>query len=96
MPTCAYCRKEVTVEDKVFRRDACPHCGRDLHSCRNCMFFERGRQNDCREERAENVLDKDSANFCDYFRFGSELEASVRDGDAKAKLAALFKNSGGN
>ncbi len=68
MSRCASCKKEVTVEGKVGRRDTCPHCGSDLHSCLNCEFYDEGAYNQCRETEAERVTDKEKSNFCDYFR----------------------------
>lgn len=91
MPRCTFCHTEVPIDDKVFRTDTCPHCERDLHCCLNCIFYEEGRQNDCREERAERVVEKDRANFCDYFHFGAAVRAQDPVAKAKADLAALFK-----
>ncbi len=68
MSRCASCKKEVTVEGKVGRRDTCPHCGSDLHSCLNCGFYDEGAYNQCRETEAERVTDKEKSNFCDFFR----------------------------
>jgi len=92
MPACAFCQKPVEIDGKVFRTDVCPHCARDLHCCLQCAFYEPGRQNDCREERAEPVHDKDRSNFCDYFVFGAATPAGVSPADeAKKKLQNLFK-----
>jgi hypothetical protein len=49
------------------REGACPGCGKQTHVCRNCRFFAPGRANDCQEPIAERVVEKDRANFCDYF-----------------------------
>jgi len=68
MPRCASCHKELKIEGKIGRRDTCPSCGSELHSCNNCEFYEEGAYNQCRETQAERVLDKEKANFCDYFR----------------------------
>ena len=47
----------------------------------------------CREDRADFVLDKEKANFCDYFKprsgaYQKKDESQVRE--ARAKLAELF------
>lgn len=91
MPTCAFCKREVLIDDKVFRTDSCPHCDRDLHACVNCTHYEPGRNNDCREERAEREVEKERANFCDYFHFGARPFLRDPACEAKARLAALFK-----
>ena len=91
MPTCASCSREIDFEDKIFRTDVCPQCGRDLHTCTNCAHFEPGRHNDCREERADWVSDRESSNFCDYFRFGARPPAVDPVAAAKARLDAMFR-----
>jgi len=91
MSTCYFCHNAVDVDDKIFRKDDCPHCGQDLHCCFQCRFYEKGRQNDCKESRAERVVDKDRANFCDYFEFGSSIVEKPEEGDVKQKLEDLFK-----
>jgi len=91
MSNCAFCNQEIEVVDKVFRKDQCPHCGEDLHCCKQCVYFELGRENDCREPRAERVVENERANFCDYFEFagGDGVEESMDN--AKKQLDDLFK-----
>lgn len=88
MPSCVRCGAALEIVDKVFRKDECPACGGDLHCCIQCRFYERGRQNDCRESRAENVRDKDKANYCDYYDIGNG-DGSLRSDPAQAAKAAL-------
>ena len=90
MPECAICHREVDIIDRVFRREECPHCGADLHTCIQCKFYAPGHHNDCREPQAEFVSDKERANFCDYFVFGPNSDLHLVE-DAKAKLEKLFK-----
>jgi hypothetical protein len=70
----------------------CPQCGRDTRTCRGCEHYERGAHNDCREPQAERVVDKERANFCDYFRprAGAGAGAATRDA-MKAAAEALFR-----
>ena len=92
MRICQSCKKEIPDELFIGRREQCPFCGTDLHRCLNCVFYELGVYNDCREGQAERVLDKSRSNFCDYFRF---LEAKENSkpvaADPKTRLEALFK-----
>lgn len=87
---CAFCQQEYT-EKKLPFREECPGCGRDLHICRNCQFYDPGAHHECRESSAENVVDKERANFCEYF-LGTEggLTGSGAGEDARKKLEALF------
>ena len=54
-------------EGKIYRDDTCGQCGKSLRSCRNCLYYAPGRKYDCKEHIAEQVTDKESANYCDYF-----------------------------
>lgn len=90
---CHHCKKEIPVLDRVGRRDTCPHCGRDAHVCLNCDHYDPKSYNECRENQADRVLDKDRSNFCDYFSFakgGQSGSGSDPQAEAKKKLEALF------
>lgn len=85
---------EVKVGVKVGRRDECPHCGVDLHCCKNCTQFDASLHNQCREPEATFIRDREVGNFCHHFSF-KEADAWKQDrsvDEAKKKLAALFKN----
>ncbi|MGH9452486.1 MAG: hypothetical protein ACRD2O_00775 [Terriglobia bacterium] len=78
-------------------REACPRCGSDLHCCRNCRFFDPGKNNQCSEPQAEWVRDKEAANYCDYFEAASQsLVSGARRpgtaGDIRKKFDSLFKD----
>ncbi|ANO51263.1 hypothetical protein [Woeseia oceani] len=49
------------------RQDQCPSCGHYVHVCRMCQHFDRGVARQCREDDAEEVMNKVNANFCDWF-----------------------------
>jgi ribosomal protein L40E len=73
----------------------CESCHADLHVCRMCEFYAPGVSKQCRETVAEEVRDKERANFCDYFRplpgAYSPRDDSALD-RARAGLDALFGN----
>jgi hypothetical protein len=46
----------------------CPACHAELHACRLCRFYDPRVEGQCREERAEDVREKERANFCDWFK----------------------------
>src|SRR5208337_1159379 len=84
---------EVVAGDRVGFRDECPGCGRALHTCRNCGFYDPAYNNSCREPMAERVVDKERFNFCEYFKPGDAAvkpPARTKAG-AQSKLEALFK-----
>ncbi|HZS07705.1 MAG TPA: hypothetical protein VFD58_22910 [Blastocatellia bacterium] len=90
---CHNCSREVKLVAKVARTDECPHCDADLHCCKNCRFFDPGKNNQCSETSAEYVRDKTRANFCDYFEPNKRLPLNTRDsstGAAKTDVRSAF------
>jgi hypothetical protein len=63
---CWHCSAGLTVAD-YGRENACTDCGKATRCCRNCRFYQRGRPNDCIEPMAEEVANKERANFCEFF-----------------------------
>lgn len=89
---CWSCLEPTEMEDKVIRADECPHCHTDMHSCKNCQYYDPGAHNDCKETIAEYVPDKERSNFCGMYKaFENPREAGPDINAAKAKLEALFK-----
>lgn len=75
------------------RIEECAGCGAQLHVCRLCEFHDTRVAKACRETIADEVKDKEHANFCDYFkpRPGAYKARNVAAADAaKAALDGLF------
>jgi hypothetical protein len=90
---CFHCGREIETRERVGFRDSCLACDRPLHVCLNCGFYDAAYNNQCRETQAERVVDKDRANFCDYFvprRAGAPKVTSPGE-SARAKLDSLFR-----
>ena len=86
---------EVKVGVKVGRKDECPHCGADLHVCKNCALYDPSLHNQCREPEAAFIRDREAGNFCTHFDFKDRDAPQAQDDSvakAKAKLDTLFKN----
>ncbi|MBW1721575.1 MAG: hypothetical protein JRH13_03885 [Deltaproteobacteria bacterium] len=91
---CAFCHHELDIKGNIGRHDKCPHCGRDLRCCKQCRFYDPGAYNECREVSAERIMDKERANFCDYFQIRGTKGRSgktLRAKNARDALEALFK-----
>jgi hypothetical protein len=90
---CFYCARQIEVAQRVGFRQVCDGCGRPLHACLNCQFYEPSYNNQCRETQAERVVEKDRANFCEYFslRQTSQGQRLAATKDARSQLEALFK-----
>src|SRR6202453_75172 len=82
---------EIVTGERVGFRDECPGCGRALHSCRNCGFYDPSYNNSCREPMAERVVDKERFNFCEYFIPSDAAAKPPAKSGAQDKLEALFK-----
>ena len=89
---CVFCKGKISISDKVKRSDACPHCDMDLKCCKQCKFYDPHSYNECREVSAERVVDKERANFCEYFvPRGSAYTRADGVQATKKALEALFK-----
>ncbi|MFQ5665113.1 MAG: hypothetical protein ACE5I7_01650 [Candidatus Binatia bacterium] len=90
---CHDCGRDIGAVERVGRRDACLHCGADLHCCLNCTFYDATYHNQCRESQAERQVDKEAGNFCDYFSFRSgrpTVAKAAGNTQARQRLATLF------
>lgn len=77
------------------RREDCPNCAADQHVCKMCQHYAPNLSDGCSEERAEDVSDKESANFCDYFSpmTGAYTTKSASNEAARAQLDDMFGDS---
>ena len=67
------------------RLSECPSCNAYLHVCRMCEFYDASVSRSCREPVAEEVTEKERANFCGYFRAKPD---AFNPGDETATQAA--------
>jgi hypothetical protein len=78
------------------RLDECMKCGAELHVCKLCEWYSIAVAKHCREPIAEEVSNKERANYCDYYKprpdaySDAGLSAAAK---AKADLDALFGGS---
>ncbi len=75
----------------------CPKCGFELHSCKQCMYFDPGSRFECMQPVKERVAKKDARNDCTFYEIRVSREkltstpASARPNDARAAFDNLFK-----
>ena len=75
------------------RYEECINCNADLHACITCKNFNLSVSNGCNEERADLIVEKEKANFCEYFYPNTaayQKENNTEAEAARAKLAELF------
>lgn len=81
------------------RQDECPACRNYLHVCRMCRHYDPGVPRRCREDGAEEVIEKERLNFCDWFVASEnafDAKKKSAEDQAKTELDAMFGGSGDN
>ncbi len=89
--SCFKCQTISTTSDRFGRRDECAKCRSDIHVCLNCVHYDPGAYNECKESSADYVKEKDRANFCDYFSPSSEAKSENKKDAILSAAEALFK-----
>ena len=76
----------------------CSACGAYLHCCRTCSHWNPKLRISCEETRAEEVKDRETANFCQWFTTTSKVHQSqIESASAQAardQLTNLFSHDG--
>jgi hypothetical protein len=91
---CAQCG---TVLQGMPPEEKCPKCGFELHSCKQCTYFDPGSRFECMQPVKERVAKKDARNECPSYemRVTREKETSTPAGsrptDARQAFENLFK-----
>ena len=92
---CHNCGEPWTISGNPGRGEVCMKCRADLRVCLNCQSYDPRVAQQCRERRAEPVLEKAAGNFCEYFEFarrkweGKDIK-NAREDAARAHLKKLF------
>ena len=94
---CWKCGASLTALSLPLRRlEVCPECDSELHVCRLCRSYDLKAIDQCAEEDAEEVQDKERANFCDYYKpwpGAYRVQDSSKTEAVKSELNALFGES---
>lgn len=94
---CAMCGAPVKVELGSVSFDAkCPRCNADLHTCKNCVYFDPGARFECRKPITQRVARKDLRNECELFEPRKTIERETTTApeaikDPRAAFESLFK-----
>lgn len=89
---CWNCGTPATDEPMPLGRESrCCACGKDLHVCRQCTFYDTSKGDGCAEPVADQVRDKERANFCGYLTVNPGAHTGNDQAQAaRAQLAAMF------
>jgi hypothetical protein len=102
---CSLCGTIVPPPVDIQHDSQCPKCKADLHSCKNCRFFDTSAQFECTQPIPERITKKDLRNNCDFFTARTSIERETRDSgggngpsapstkpsDARSAFENLFK-----
>ncbi len=94
---CWNCGKSLSdIPLPVSRHANCSACFEVLHCCRMCRHYAPDKRPYCSHERADPPIEKETANFCDYFKPANRFSGKVaeRSGRAKSELDSLFGDTG--
>jgi uncharacterized protein with PIN domain len=92
---CAQCGALLTSISEPIGQ--CPKCKFELHSCRQCTYFDTSSRFECSQPVPERVARKDERNECTFYSMRVRVEketstpASARPMDARAAFENLFK-----
>ncbi len=89
---CAGCAAVLPTE--IDTRGQCPQCGFELHSCKQCAYFDTSSRFECTQPIPVRIPKKDARNACTFYapRLTVEREtSSSRPLDARKAFEGLFK-----
>lgn len=92
---CAQCGALLGAISEPIGR--CPKCGFELHSCRQCTYFDTSRRFECTQPVPERIPRKDERNQCNFYSISVRMEketstpSSARPMDARTAFENLFK-----
>ncbi len=75
----------------------CPKCGFDLHSCRQCTYFDTSTRFECSQPIPERIARKDERNSCTFYSMRVRVEketstpVAATPQDARQAFEKLFK-----
>ena len=89
---CAACG--AVIQANISFEATCPKCNADLHTCRQCTFFDPASRFECRKPITARIANKGARNNCELFAARTVVERETSSGkptDAKQAFANLFK-----
>jgi hypothetical protein len=89
---CAACGAKAP--HNIMVDSSCPNCKAELHTCRQCAYFDPGARFECRKPIATKIVNKNARNTCELFAVRTVVERETSSGppkDARQAFAKLFK-----
>lgn len=90
---CAQCGTILTELGKPLGK--CPKCSFELHSCKQCNYFDPGSRFECTQPVQERVAQKDALNQCKFYSIRVQVERETTSGrPAPAGNSGSSRNGG--
>jgi hypothetical protein len=92
MVKCAACGAKVSPNINL--DSSCSKCSADLHTCRQCTYFDPSARFECRKSIPARIVSKHARNTCELFAPRTVVERETSSGaptDARQAFANLFK-----
>lgn len=94
--TVSRCAQCGTVLNALTEVGLCPKCGFDLHSCKQCTYFDPSSRFECTQHIAERIPRKDVRNSCTFYSIRVMVEketstSAMKADDARKAFENLFK-----
>lgn len=89
---CSSC--SAVVPTNLSTDSTCPKCNSDLHTCRQCKYFDPASRFECRKPITARIMNKGGRNTCELFASRTVIERETSSGkptDARQAFANLFK-----
>ena len=81
----------AVLQGKFDPKGACPRCGFELHSCKQCVYFDTSAQFECTRPVPERVAKKDARNDCTFYSFRTTVEKDTAPSARRNVLRAVIK-----
>ncbi|HEX7295047.1 MAG TPA: hypothetical protein VF251_04785 [Pyrinomonadaceae bacterium] len=89
---CASCGAKIS--GNIILASSCPTCRADLHTCRQCTYFDPAARFECRKTILAKIVNKNAKNMCELFEPRTIVERETSSGaptDARQAFKNLFK-----
>jgi len=84
----------ATAETTIRLDSTCSKCKAELHTCRQCTYFDPGARFECSKPITARIVNKNARNTCELFAPRTVVERETSSGtpnDARQAFAKLFK-----
>src|SRR3981189_188751 len=71
------------------RKGKCPKCAFELHSCKQCAYFDTAARFECMQPIPERIPRKDQRNDCRLYEFRTTIEKGYRSVGSRCGTSAF-------